>query len=89
MLVGNKLDREEVRSVSTADGKNFAGRENLLFIETSAKDATNVQEAFAQLVTEALEESAKGGYAQLKRPKEKLEIRTGGVTIGEQKSGCC
>jgi small GTP-binding protein len=52
MLIGNKCDLEEVRPVSTDTGAGFAKKENLLFIETSALDTTNVQEAFTRLITQ-------------------------------------
>jgi GTPase SAR1 family protein len=89
MLVGNKLDRMETRSVSTEEGKSFADRENLLFLETSAKDSTNVEEAFSQLITEIIKASAKVGFAELKKPGDQLQVRTGSVVVGEEKKGCC
>lgn len=52
MLVGNKCDLAESRAVSTEEGTGMAKQENLLFIETSALNATNVQESFSQLITE-------------------------------------
>lgn len=44
MLVGNKFDLDHRRQVSMEEAKSFAEREMLLFIETSALDATNVEE---------------------------------------------
>jgi Ras-related protein Rab-11A len=46
MLVGNKSDLEEQRAVSTEDAKEFAEKENLFFLDTSALQATNVDSAF-------------------------------------------
>lgn len=46
MLVGNKCDLEGLRAVPTEAGKKLAEREGLLFLETSALDATNVEKAF-------------------------------------------
>jgi small GTP-binding protein len=43
LLVGNKCDNEEQRSVTVDEGKQFAERETMLFIETSAKDAINIE----------------------------------------------
>jgi small GTP-binding protein len=62
MLVGNKCDMAELRVVSPEDGINFAKRENLLFIETSAKDATNVRESFTRLITAIVNRYAKTGF---------------------------
>ena len=46
-LVGNKIDLEDKREVSTEEGKLFYENNKLsLFIETSAKNGTNIQELF-------------------------------------------
>jgi GTPase SAR1 family protein len=50
MLVGNKTDIKEQRDVSNEEGEEFAKKNNLYFIETSAKDNTNVAEAFEILI---------------------------------------
>lgn len=52
MLVGNKSDLASVRSVSTEDAKDFAERNGLLFMETSALESTNVEAAFNNVLTE-------------------------------------
>jgi hypothetical protein len=38
------------RCVSVEEGKKVAARENMFFIETSAKDATNIEKAFTHLI---------------------------------------
>ena len=52
MLVGNKCDLENIRAVSTEEGKTLAEAEGLFFMETSALDATNVKTAFEIVVRE-------------------------------------
>eukprot|EP00599_Poterioochromonas_sp_BG-1_P002327 CAMPEP_0173147966 /NCGR_PEP_ID=MMETSP1105-20130129/9439_1 /TAXON_ID=2985 /ORGANISM="Ochromonas sp., Strain BG-1" /LENGTH=216 /DNA_ID=CAMNT_0014062531 /DNA_START=132 /DNA_END=782 /DNA_ORIENTATION=+ len=52
MLVGNKSDLKHKRAVATEDAMSFAERNNLAFIETSALDATGVDEAFRTILTE-------------------------------------
>ncbi|KAF7724659.1 Ras- protein ypt3 [Apophysomyces ossiformis] len=48
MLVGNKVDLSETsRAVSSDEGGSLAEQEGFLFMETSALDATNVENAFA------------------------------------------
>jgi GTPase SAR1 family protein len=54
MLVGNKSDLSEKRSVSSDEAVAFSKTENLLFIETSALASANVQEAFTTLITEVV-----------------------------------
>ena len=46
MLIGNKNDLEHRRAVSTEEGKAFAEANDLIFLETSAKTAYNVESAF-------------------------------------------
>lgn len=52
MLVGNKSDLRHLRSVKTEDAQAFCEREGLSFIETSALEATNVEKAFQQTLTD-------------------------------------
>ncbi|KAG1046494.1 hypothetical protein G6F43_011024 [Rhizopus delemar] len=52
MLVGNKVDLgESSREVKTEEGRSLAEEEGLLFIETSALDATNIDAAFTILIS--------------------------------------
>jgi len=52
MLVGNKSDLQHLRAVATDEGAKFSAGNTLSFIETSALDATNVNEAFTRILTE-------------------------------------
>lgn len=52
MLVGNKSDLGTLRAVPIEDAKEFAQRENLCFMETSALESTNVESAFLTVLTE-------------------------------------
>uniref|UniRef100_A0A6N2LVI7 Uncharacterized protein n=1 Tax=Salix viminalis TaxID=40686 RepID=A0A6N2LVI7_SALVM len=52
MLIGNKSDLGTLRAVPTEDAKEFAQKENLFFMETSALEATNVESAFLSVLTE-------------------------------------
>eukprot|EP00461_Guttulinopsis_vulgaris_P004570 UN04572 len=46
MLVGNKSDLSNHREVKYEEGQRFAQENGLIFIETSAKTAENVEKAF-------------------------------------------
>lgn len=46
LLIGNKADLADKRAVPEAEGRRFAEEHGLPFIETSAKTALNVEEAF-------------------------------------------
>ncbi|KAG9283719.1 ras-related protein Rab-25b [Astyanax mexicanus] len=52
MLVGNKSDLASIRSVPTEDAKDFAEKNGLLFMETSALESTNVEIAFNSVLEE-------------------------------------
>ncbi|KAK8675489.1 hypothetical protein V6N13_033555 [Hibiscus sabdariffa] len=52
MLFGNKSDLRHLRVVSTEDGKAFAENENIYFTETSALESLNVENAFAEVLTQ-------------------------------------
>jgi len=55
IIVGNKVDKEFSRQVPTSEGEAFARRMNSLFIETSAKTAVGVSEAFKEVAEKILE----------------------------------
>jgi len=57
ILVGNKLDLNEQRCVTVEEGKALAAKENMFFIETSAKDAINIEKAFVLLSKEIIQAS--------------------------------
>ncbi|XP_051133942.1 ras-related protein RABA1f-like [Andrographis paniculata] len=52
MLVGNKADLRHLRAVPTEKAKGFAEKENTFFMETSALEALNVEDAFTEVLTQ-------------------------------------
>ncbi|KAL3519901.1 hypothetical protein ACH5RR_018050 [Cinchona calisaya] len=52
MLVGNKADLRHLRAVPTGNATAFAERENTFFMETSALEALNVENAFTEVLTQ-------------------------------------
>eukprot|EP00106_Octopus_bimaculoides_P002079 XP_014769521.1 PREDICTED: ras-related protein Rab-11B-like [Octopus bimaculoides] len=52
MVVGNKTDLHHLRAVTLDEGRLLAEKHNFSFIETSALDATNVGEAFNNLLVD-------------------------------------
>lgn len=91
LLVGNKSDLEANRQVKTEEGKTLADSLGIKFLETSAKDAVNVEKAFTTLSTEikskvqsrpgatgGKDKRAAGPTTTLRKPEE-----------SNKKSGCC
>eukprot|EP01103_Thecamoeba_quadrilineata_P016077 TRINITY_DN527_c0_g1_i2.p3 TRINITY_DN527_c0_g1~~TRINITY_DN527_c0_g1_i2.p3 ORF type:complete len:102 (-),score=22.82 TRINITY_DN527_c0_g1_i2:114-419(-) len=85
MLVGNKCDIDSKREVTYEEGKSFAQANGLLFIEASAKNDTNVDEAFfdtARSINHKIEE----GIFDMSNG-EAFGIKTGGdVSVKAQPS---
>jgi len=52
ILVGNKKDLEDRREVPYQEGKELADNFNVRFLETSAKESMNVEEAFTLMTRE-------------------------------------
>nr|CAD7199267.1 unnamed protein product [Timema douglasi] len=62
MLIGNKSDLEARREVKTEEGEAFAREHGLIFMETSAKTAANVEEAFINTAKEIYEKIQEGVF---------------------------
>jgi len=95
MLIGNKIDLEGRRAVSTEEGEQFARENGLFFIETSAKTAANVEEAFVNTAKKIYEKVQKGLFDV---SNETFGIKIGPLQstnqgVGEHKQrsseGCC
>ena len=92
VLIGNKSDLEGKRGVSYDEGEKFANDNNLLFFETSAKDGTNINEAFTK-ATSILVEKIESGQIQLDTANNGIKIgkypNSGNDSKNEEKKGCC
>jgi GTPase SAR1 family protein len=67
ILVGNKCDMEDSRQVSSDEGRELAEHYNVRFLETSAKDCKNVEEAFIMMTREI---KSRVAITQPKRPAQ-------------------
>lgn len=55
LLIGNKLDMEEYREVQLAEAETLAKHYDIISaFETSAKDSSNVEEAFVKMASELM-----------------------------------
>jgi len=78
LLVGNKSDLVDQRAVTTEEGRTFAEENGLRFIETSAMNASNVDDAFKTILTESYRYvSNKPIHNDIDTPKDKITIGTG------------
>jgi Ras-related protein Rab-1A len=92
LLVGNKCDLTTKRQVTPEEGKSFAETLNIPFLETSAKAATNVEQAFLTMATEIKRSMVSApAPAAANAADKKSAVRVGGQDIGREKQsgGCC
>ena len=82
LLVGNKCDRSADRVVSEEQAKEFAQELGIPYIETSAKSAQNVEEAFLTMAGELIRQRAARG---------EQETAKKGIDLQEKaaKTNCC
>ncbi|CAI5992856.1 unnamed protein product [Closterium sp. NIES-64] len=86
LLVGNKCDLTNKRVVDYQTAKAFADEIGIPFLETSAKNATNVEQAFMTMAAEiknrmASQPALGNKTGQTVRPGESRPL--------QQKSNCC
>ena len=94
ILIGNKKDLDDKRQVSFEEGEAFAKEHGLMFLETSAKTALNVVEAFnlsAQCILNNIEktgiEPTLNSNINLNKGME--GVNPGGINGPNKKNSCC
>ena len=88
ILIGNKCDLTDDREITTEEGKAFALRNGMEFMETSAKMNTNVTEAFETLGKLMIEFNSKGNQETQKNNDNK-NLKAGAGKNLKTKKGCC
>jgi Ras-related protein Rab-1A len=86
ILVGNKSDLEATRVVTTEQGQEFADSLGMVFVETSAKTNSNVEQAFLAMTTQI--------KARMKsQPNVPVGDKPKGISLANTKNvnkkGCC
>ncbi|TKY71781.1 Ras-related protein RABA1f [Spatholobus suberectus] len=94
MLVGNKADLRHLRAVSAEDATTFAEREKTFFMETSALESMNVENAFTEVLTQIYHVVSKRaleiGNDPAALPKgQMINVGSRDDVSAMKKSGCC
>lgn len=97
MLIGNKCDLAHRRAVSTEEGEQFAKENGLVFMETSAKTAQNVEDAFINTAAKIYQKIEEGIF-DVSNESYGIKVGystwtasggTGGGNTSAQSGGCC
>jgi len=85
LLVGNKSDLKDKRKITYEQGKELADTIEIDFIETSAKESTNVELAFMNM-SQKIKQRAKKNLAPGNKKGTNLSP---GAPVNKQQGGCC
>jgi len=85
LLVGNKSDLQSKRMVDAKEAQAFAEKSGLKYMETSAKDGTNVEEVFTTLGVECLDVVVHQSQEEKKQTIDNIDPNNPNAAKG----GCC
>eukprot|EP00979_Chaetoceros_neogracilis_P006927 scaffold1406_cov284-Chaetoceros_neogracile.AAC.30 len=89
LLVGNKSDRSTEKVVTKEQAKEFADDIGVPFLETSAKSAANVEEAFLTMASELIKQRiARGGNEKETNDNGGIDLKAG-EKAKEMMDKCC
>ncbi|KAI4874636.1 hypothetical protein NFI96_031134 [Prochilodus magdalenae] len=86
LLVGNKCDLTTKKVVDYTTAKEFADSLGIPFLETSAKNATNVEQAFMTMAAEIKKRMGPGATAG---GSEKSNVKIQSTPVKPASGGCC
>ncbi|BFU20066.1 Rab family GTPase [Entamoeba histolytica HM-1:IMSS-B] len=86
ILVGNKTDLEQHRTVSTEMGQSLADKIGIPFIETSAAKGENIQETFTCLIKEVIENQKQQTST---KSTERVNVTKPTTPSTQEQAGCC
>ena len=92
ILVGNKIDLEQIREVELKDVEEWAGQKNINVLEISAKNGTNVEKCFNELIRLILENKSKQEILEkfgMNSQKEENTLNKGNNNFKDKKKKCC
>jgi len=88
LLVGNKCDLTAKKAVEYTKAKEYADNLKIPFLETSAKNSTNVEQAFMTMATEIKSRMSSVPSGQAGRPTSGVNVNAPGKPV-QQSGGCC
>jgi len=91
IIIGNKSDMTSKRVIEMSTGKEFADKLGIPFLETSAKNSTNVEQAFITMATDVKTRMDASGGNTNNKDKNQTKIRPGKEIPKDDSSsgGCC
>ncbi len=89
LLVGNKSDMEGKRAVPYAQAKEFADSLGIPFLETSAKNATNVEQAFLTMAGQIKNRLGNSKLAENPAGTNKVTLPAAGAKVEQPRGFCC
>ena len=85
-MVGNKSDLAENRKVPYEDAEELANQLQVSVFETSAKDATNVDQAFYHIANQAIQNKV---HKVARQKPDNVKLDGKNVSNANDKKGCC
>ncbi|GAA5808054.1 GTP-binding protein of the rab [Mucor flavus] len=92
LLVGNKSDLTDKRQVTLSNSKKWADSVNIPILETSAKNSSNVEQAFLTMARQIKEKMAILGQDNIGNNTNKIRVTQGTALrspANDAKSGGC
>ncbi|CAO3671673.1 unnamed protein product [Umbelopsis vinacea] len=89
LLVGNKSDLADKKAVDYNAAKEFADSLTIPFLETSAKNSTNVEQAFLTMAKQIKDRMGSATVQAQQGSKSTVKVGPGASVQPQQGGGCC
>ena len=89
ILLGNKLDKEDIRIISEKEGKELADKYGIKFFETSNKTGVNVQESGIALVNEILKNKQNEMISNISKNSISSKLSSQKTSLKNDERRCC
>ena len=90
ILIGNKLDLKDERKVENGVAKQFAEKNSLKYLETSAKDGVNISESFKAMIDLLFDgKSEEEILNEFKKQDSSLSVVDDSIEVKNKKKACC